>query len=52
MYRDYEYKRLGTLLLITGIDLLIGEAIPVVIKSHKSSDFKRNKMKGIQRVMS
>lgn len=37
--RDYEYKRLGTLSLIAGIDLLTGEAIPVVSESHKSSDF-------------
>ena len=39
MYRDYEYKRLGTLSLITGIDLLTGIAIPVVSETHKSSDF-------------
>ena len=39
VYRDYEYKRLGTLLLIAGIDFLTGEAIPVVSESHKSSDF-------------
>ncbi|MBO5144974.1 MAG: IS630 family transposase [Lachnospiraceae bacterium] len=39
VYRDYEYKRLGTLSLIAGIDLLTGEAIPVVSESHKSSDF-------------
>lgn len=37
--RDYEYRRLGTLSLIAGIDLLTGEAIPVVSESHKSSDF-------------
>ena len=29
VYRDYEYKRLGTLSLIAGIDLLTGIAIPV-----------------------
>ena len=37
--RDYEYKRLGTLSLIAGIDLLTGIAIPVVSETHKSSDF-------------
>ncbi len=39
VWRDYEYKRPGTLSLIAGIDLLTGEAIPVVSESHKSSDF-------------
>ena len=39
VYRDYEYKRLGTLSLIAGIDLLTGKAIPVVSETHKSSDF-------------
>ncbi len=39
VYRDHEYKRLGTLSLLAGIDLLTGEAIPVVSESHKSSDF-------------
>lgn len=37
--RDYEYKRLGTLSLIAGIDLLTGIAVPVVRETHKSSDF-------------
>ena len=37
--RDYEYKRLGTLSLLAGIDLLTGEAIPLVRETHKSSDF-------------
>lgn len=37
--RDYEYKRLGTLSLLAGIDLLSGEAIPLVRETHKSSDF-------------
>lgn len=39
VWRDYEYKRPGTLSLIAGIDLLTGETIPVVSESHKSSDF-------------
>ena len=39
VYRDYEYKRLGTLSLIAGIDLLTGIAIPVVSETHKSADF-------------
>lgn len=37
--RDYEYVRRGTLSLLAGIDLLTGEAIPLISKSHKSSDF-------------
>jgi transposase len=37
--RDYEYVRKGTLSLLAGIDLLTGEAIPLVRESHKSSDF-------------
>ena len=37
--RDYEYVRLGTLSLLAGIDLLTGEAIPLVSQTHKSSDF-------------
>ena len=37
--RDYEYKRLGTLSLLATIDLLTGEAIPLVSETHKSSDF-------------
>ena len=39
LYRDYEYKRLGTVSLLAGIDLLTGEAIPLVRDTHKSSDF-------------
>lgn len=39
VYRDYEYKRLGTLSLLAGIDLLNGTAIPLVSEAHKSSDF-------------
>lgn len=37
--RDYEYKRLGTLSLLAAVDLLTGEAIPLVSQTHKSSDF-------------
>ena len=37
--RDYEYIRFGTVSLLAGIDLLTGEAIPVVSDTHKSSDF-------------
>ena len=37
--RDYEYKRLGTVSLLAAIDLLTGEAIPLVSGTHKSSDF-------------
>ena len=37
--RDYEYKRLGTISLLAAIDLLTGEAIPLVSETHKSSDF-------------
>ena len=39
VYRDYEYNRLGTVSLLAGIDLLTGEAIPLVRDTHKSSDF-------------
>lgn len=41
VFRDYEYKRLGTVSLLSGIDLLTGEAIPLVGDTHKSSDFVR-----------
>ncbi len=37
--RDYEYIRHGTLSLLAAIDLLSGEAIPLVSPTHKSSDF-------------
>ena len=37
--RDCGYKRLGTLSLLAGIDLLTGEGIPLVSETHKSSDF-------------
>ena len=37
--RDYEYKRLGTVSLLAGIDLQTGEAIPLVCDSHNSLDY-------------
>ena len=37
--RDHEYVRLGTLSLLAGIDLLTGEAMPLLSETHKSSDF-------------
>lgn len=37
--RDYEYKRLGTLSLLAGIDLQTGEAIPLVRETHSSKDY-------------
>ena len=37
--RDSEYIRYGTLSLLAAIDLLTGEAIPLVSETHKSSDF-------------
>ncbi len=37
--RDYEYKRLGTVSLLTAIDLQTGEAIPLVSETHNSKDY-------------
>lgn len=37
--RDYEYKRLGTVSLLAGIDLQTGEAIPLVSDTHNSDDY-------------
>lgn len=37
--RDYEYKRLGTVSLLAGIDLQTGEAIPLVKETHNSDDY-------------
>ncbi len=37
--RDYEYKRLGIISLLAAIDLLTGEAIPLVRNTHNSDDF-------------
>lgn len=39
VYRDAEYKRLGTISLLAGIDLLTGEAVPLVSETHKNTDF-------------
>ena len=36
---DYEYKRLGTLSLLAGIDLQTGEAIPLISETHNSKDY-------------
>lgn len=37
--RDYEYKRLGTLSLLAGIDLHDGKVIPMVEDRHRSIEF-------------
>ena len=37
--RDYEHGRLETLSLLASIDLLTGEATPLVSETHKSSDY-------------
>ena len=37
--RDYEYKRLGTISLLAGIDLQTGEAIPLVRDKHSSKEY-------------
>lgn len=37
--RDYEYKRLGTLSLLAGIDLHNGTVIPLVENRHRSAEF-------------
>ena len=37
--RDYEYKRLGTVSLLAGIDLQTGEAIPLVRDCHSSKEY-------------
>lgn len=37
--RDAEYRRLGTLSLLASVDLLTGEATPLVSETHKSSDY-------------
>lgn len=37
--RDYEYKRLGTVSLLAGIDLHTGHIIPLVKDRHRSREF-------------
>jgi len=37
--RDYEYKRLGTVSLLAGIDLHTGKVIPLVKDRHRSREF-------------
>jgi len=37
--RDYEYKRLGTVSLLAGIDLQTGEAIPLIREKHSSKEY-------------
>lgn len=37
--RDYEYKRLGTVSLLAGLDLHTGKVIEAVSNTHKSADF-------------
>ena len=37
--RDYEYKRLGTVSLLAGLDLHTGKVTEIVNNTHKSSDF-------------
>jgi transposase len=37
--RDHEYKRLGTVSLLAGIDLLSGRVIPLVKNRHRSKEF-------------
>jgi len=39
MSRDYEYKRLGTVSLLAGIDLHTGLVIPLVKNRHRSVEF-------------
>ena len=38
---DYEYKRLGSISLLAGIDLQTGEAIPLVSNTHNCEDYTR-----------
>jgi transposase len=37
--RDHEYKRLGTLSLLAGIDLHTGKVLPLVRQRHRSREF-------------
>jgi transposase len=38
-WRDYEYKRLGTISLLAGLDLHTGRVIEEISNTHKSADF-------------
>lgn len=46
IYWDYEYVRLGTLFLLAAIDLLTGEAVPLVNPIHKNSENRNSKIYG------
>ncbi len=37
--RDYEYKRLGTLSLLAGLDLLTGKVFAQIHERHRSVEF-------------
>ena len=37
--RDYEYRRMGTVSLLAGLDLHSGKIIETVCNTHKSADF-------------
>lgn len=39
LQRDHEYKRLGTVSLLAGIDLHTGHIIPIVREQHRSKEF-------------
>jgi len=39
IYRDYEYKRLGTVSLLAAIDLQTGECIPLIRDKHNSKEY-------------
>lgn len=39
LQRDHEYKRLGTVSLLAGIDLHTGTIIPLVCERHRSKEF-------------
>jgi len=41
--RDYEYKRLGTVSLLAGIDLQTGEGLPLVTERHSSKEYIQSK---------
>jgi transposase len=47
--RDYEYKRLGTVSLLAGVDLHSGRLIETISDTHKSADFIAflNKLDGV-----